>query len=53
MTHRLSESVTLRGLEVRNRLWAAPMCQYMAERKDEIPTSWHLVNLGGIARGSA
>ncbi|MFB9654932.1 NADH:flavin oxidoreductase/NADH oxidase [Paenarthrobacter sp. MSM-2-10-13] len=51
MTHQLFTSITLRSLEIRNRLWAAPMCQYMAEAEDGIPTPWHLVHLGSLARG--
>jgi len=43
--------VTLRGLTVRNRIWLAPMCQYSVERRDGVPTDWHLVNLGARAQG--
>ncbi|ATG55156.1 oxidoreductase [Brachybacterium ginsengisoli] len=41
----------LRGLELRNRMWLAPMCQYMVEAEDGIPTDWHLVHLGARATG--
>src|SRR5690554_5154642 len=44
---------TLRNVTFRNRLWVAPMCQYSVERKDGAPTDWHLVHLGGMARGGA
>ena len=47
----LFESLTLRGLTVRNRIWLAPMCQYSVERQDGVPTDWHLVNLGARAQG--
>ena len=47
----LFEPVTLRGLAVRNRIWLAPMCQYSVERRDGVPTDWHLVNLGSRAQG--
>jgi len=47
----LFEPVTLRGLTVRNRIWLAPMCQYSVERRDGVPTDWHLVNLGARAQG--
>jgi 2,4-dienoyl-CoA reductase-like NADH-dependent reductase (Old Yellow Enzyme family) len=47
----LFESLTLRGLTVRNRIWLAPMCQYSVERRDGVPTDWHLVNLGARAQG--
>lgn len=43
----------LRSLEVRNRLWVAPMCQYSALHADGMPTDWHLVHLGSLARGGA
>jgi 2,4-dienoyl-CoA reductase-like NADH-dependent reductase (Old Yellow Enzyme family) len=48
---RLFEPLTLRGITFRNRVWAAPMCQYSSV--DGHPTDWHLVHLGGIARGGA
>lgn len=44
---------TLRGLEVRNRLWVAPMCQYSIAELDGIPRDWHLVHVGALARGGA
>jgi 2,4-dienoyl-CoA reductase-like NADH-dependent reductase (Old Yellow Enzyme family) len=47
----LFEPLTLRGLTVRNRVWLAPMCQYSVERRDGVPTDWHLVNLGSRAQG--
>jgi 2,4-dienoyl-CoA reductase-like NADH-dependent reductase (Old Yellow Enzyme family) len=48
---RLFEPLTLRGLTVKNRVWVAPMCQYMVVRRDGIPTPWHLVHLGARAQG--
>ncbi|MGI5183483.1 NADH:flavin oxidoreductase/NADH oxidase [Dactylosporangium sp. CA-152071] len=48
---RLFAPVTLRGVTFPNRVWAAPMCQYSSA--DGHPTDWHLVHLGGIARGGA
>ena len=53
MSHALFEPITLRGLEVRNRLWVSPMCQYSVEQQDGVPTPWHLVHLGSFARGGA
>ncbi|WP_084106158.1 NADH:flavin oxidoreductase/NADH oxidase [Demequina sp. NBRC 110056] len=52
-TPALFEPLTLRGTTFRNRLWVAPMCQYSVERRDGVPTEWHLVHLGGMARGGA
>lgn len=45
--------IALRDLEVRNRVWVSPMCQYSCEDKDGVPTDWHLVHLGSFARGGA
>lgn len=42
--------MTLRGLELKNRAFIAPMCQYSAA-DDGIPTDWHLMNLGSFATG--
>ncbi|PMC74656.1 NADH:flavin oxidoreductase/NADH oxidase [Brachybacterium sp. UMB0905] len=41
----------LRTLEMRNRIWLAPMCQYMVETRDGVPTDWHLMHLGARAAG--
>ena len=49
----LFRSFTLRDLEIRNRLWVAPMCQYAIETEDGVPGDWHLQHLGGLARGGA
>lgn len=50
MTH-LFEPVKLRDLDVRNRAWVSPMCQYSAT--DGVPNDWHLVHLGQFAVGGA
>jgi 2,4-dienoyl-CoA reductase-like NADH-dependent reductase (Old Yellow Enzyme family) len=49
----LFDPITLRGSTFRNRLWVAPMCQYSVDRQDGVPTDWHLVHLGALARGGA
>jgi 2,4-dienoyl-CoA reductase-like NADH-dependent reductase (Old Yellow Enzyme family) len=49
-TPTLFEPIRLRDLEVRNRVWASPMCQYSAG-SDGVPTDWHLVHLGRLALG--
>ncbi|MDO5511525.1 NADH:flavin oxidoreductase/NADH oxidase [Corynebacterium sp.] len=41
--------VRLRDLEVRNRIWLPPMCQYHAT--DGMPEDWHLVHYGARAAG--
>lgn len=48
----LFQPFDLHGLEVRNRLWVAPMCQYIA-RDDGVPHEWHYVHYGALARGGA
>jgi len=53
VSHALFEPITIRDLTVRNRLWVSPMCQYSVEQQDGVPTTWHLVHLGGFAKGGA
>jgi 2,4-dienoyl-CoA reductase-like NADH-dependent reductase (Old Yellow Enzyme family) len=43
--------IRLRDLEIRNRVWVSPMCQYSSV--DGMPDDWHLVHLGSFARGGA
>jgi len=43
--------IRLRGLEIRNRVWVSPMCQYSST--EGMPEDWHLVHLGSFARGGA
>jgi 2,4-dienoyl-CoA reductase-like NADH-dependent reductase (Old Yellow Enzyme family) len=47
----LFDPLTLRSLEIRNRLWVAPMCQYSVFEEDGVPTDWQLVHLGALATG--
>ena len=47
----LFDSYTLRGVTLRNRIAAAPMCQYSA--KDGLVTDWHLPHYASLARGGA
>ncbi|QNE46339.1 NADH:flavin oxidoreductase/NADH oxidase [Glaciihabitans sp. INWT7] len=44
---------SVRSVTMRNRLWVAPMCEYSVEKHDGVPTDWHLVHLGGFAKGGA
>lgn len=53
MSHALFEPLTLRGTTFRNRIWIPPMCQYMVDAEDGVPTPWHLMHLGSFARGGA
>ncbi|MCA0253597.1 MAG: NADH:flavin oxidoreductase/NADH oxidase [Actinobacteria bacterium] len=43
--------LVLRDLTIPNRMFLSPMCQYMCEARDGVPTDWHLVHLGARATG--
>lgn len=47
----LFRPLTLRGVQLRNRIAVSPMCQYSSE--DGFATDWHLVHLGSRAVGGA
>ena len=47
----LFDPLTLRGLTIPNRVFLSPMCQYMCEARDGVPTDWHLVHYGSRAAG--
>ena len=47
----LFDPITIRGLEIRNRAWVSPMCQYSAV--DGVVGQWHQVHLGSLATGGA
>lgn len=51
MVPELLSPAVLRDVEIRNRMWLAPMCQYMVEARDGVPTDWHLMHLGARAAG--
>lgn len=48
---KLFSPLKLRDLEIRNRIFLSPMCQYSAT--DGMPDAWHLVHLGSRAAGGA
>jgi 2,4-dienoyl-CoA reductase-like NADH-dependent reductase (Old Yellow Enzyme family) len=50
---KLFEPVKLRSLEIKNRIWISPMCQYSSENKDGMPGSWQQLHLGARAIGGA
>ncbi|CAB4624587.1 unannotated protein [freshwater metagenome] len=50
---KLFESIKLRDLEVKNRVWISPMCMYSAENQDGMPGIWQQVHLGSRAVGGA
>jgi 2,4-dienoyl-CoA reductase-like NADH-dependent reductase (Old Yellow Enzyme family) len=43
--------LSLRAIELKNRIVISPMCQYSA--KDGFPNDWHFVHLGKFAQGGA
>ena len=47
----LFSPLTIRGLELRNRIVVPPMHQYSAVKG--FPTDWHLMNVGKFAAGGA
>ena len=47
----LFSPLTIRGIELRNRIVVPPMHQYSAEKG--FPTDWHLMNAGKFAAGGA
>lgn len=49
----LFRPITIRGLEIRNRVWVPPLCQYSVTGRDGAPGDWHLVHLGAMAAGGA
>lgn len=48
---KLFSPITLRELEIRNRIFLAPMCQYAIEAQDGVVGDYHLVHLGARAMG--
>lgn len=47
----LFDPIVIRGVEIKNRAWVSPMCQYSA--KDGVVGEWHRVHLGSFATGGA
>jgi len=47
----LFDPYQLKGVTLRNRIVAAPMCQYMAT--DGVANDWHMAHYAGLARGGA
>ncbi len=49
----LFDPLTIRSITFRNRIWVSAMCQYSISAKNGVVGDWHLVHLGGMARGGA
>lgn len=47
----LFDALQIRGLQLRNRVFVSPMCQYSSD--DGFASDWHLVHLGSRAVGGA
>lgn len=47
----LFDPIVIRGVEIKNRAWVSPMCQYSAI--DGVVGEWHHVHLGSFATGGA
>ena len=45
----LFSPLKIRDLEIPNRIWLSPMCQYSAI--DGVPNDWHFMHLGQFAAG--
>ena len=50
---KLFSPLKLRDVEVRNRIFIAPMCQYSCENRDGVVNSWHEVHYGSRSAGGA
>ena len=50
---KLFSPITIRGEEIPNRVFVAPMCQYSSETEDGRCTGWHTVHYGTRAVGGA
>ncbi|MEO0049362.1 MAG: hypothetical protein RL556_694 [Actinomycetota bacterium] len=48
---KLFESIKLRDLDIRNRIWLPPMCQYSCENQDGIVGDWHKIHYPARAIG--
>ncbi|UOF89601.1 NADH:flavin oxidoreductase/NADH oxidase [Fodinisporobacter ferrooxydans] len=53
MSVQLFSSFTVKGLELKNRIVMAPMCQYSVTDKDGKPNDWHFVHYLSRAVGGA
>ena len=50
---KLFTPITLRDLEIRNRIFIAPMCMYSCTKQDGVVTDWHFVHYSSRAVGGA
>ena len=45
---KLFTPLKIRGVQLHNRIWVSPMCQYSAH--EGFQTMWHTTHLGGMAQ---
>jgi hypothetical protein len=45
---KLFTPLKIRGIEMQNRIWVSPMCQYSAH--EGFHTPWHITHYGGMAQ---
>lgn len=50
---KLFSPIKLRELEIRNRIFIAPMCMYSCTERDGVVTDWHFVHYSTRAMGGA
>ena len=50
---KLFESISVRNLTTRNRIWISPMCQYSCEEQDGVVGNWAIVHYSAFAKGGA
>lgn len=50
---KLFSPITIRGEEIPNRVFVAPMCQYSSETEDGRCSPWHQLHYGTRAVGGA
>lgn len=47
----MNQPFQIKGMELKNRIVMAPMCQYSVEANDGIPTEWHHIHYASRAIG--
>jgi NADPH2 dehydrogenase len=50
---KINTPFSVKGLELKNRIVMAPMCQYSVEKEDGVPNNWHFVHYVSRAVGGA
>ncbi|WP_147104102.1 NADH:flavin oxidoreductase/NADH oxidase [Nesterenkonia populi] len=53
MNPKIFSPITLRGIEVSNRVWLSPMCMYACPDEDGAVGDFHLAHYGAVALGGS